>query len=1726
MARYPFQDAGHAEEGKSQSFRLSSPPGLRITAPEFRPSSSSHSHHTVADPSSQRYQDARSTLGLTHDGSISPRLDRKYRPYHEPPLHHFPARPSKTPPPISRAWTLDSPSTRSILPLHRSHLLRPLTRSPLTSDHDGYQRSMSPGANIDYSLSLPPGSPRDGQRSVTLSPRSLRSDSGIPERPTRGFSGRVGGPPKAVLGGPGGKTFEETQRERKATTPVKGNEDLGGSTTPSKGDNEGKWNGNAVLVKLPPERYSPPDSPRVELMLPEEWRNARRNAFPWPTRTSRYSPAGIPLPLTPSTSERASSPEKGRRHSILSPVEAEGKGSGSWKGRTVTVSVPDQAAWTMLLREFARSRAEHDAREMGESEGEAESDVDEATIERARHIITPRKELLSIEARTIPLPDTGSTSDYVGSQSGSPTKRHFSSGNSAFLRRQLGGLVRDPLERGNHVQERKANVEIKKEKVGLSPKSTLGLSIRGSARTNKDDGDAMAVKVDDVFDSPAQNVKADDSFTTADTTMSSDDVIISVKKPTYEEVFGEPPTVASPSTTGGPRYNSFLQRQLGGFLKTKETRVAQPRAPLQGGDQPWDEIPVVFPVGVADSSKAAAQVLRGKTGDLNKTEQDIFSVARGTSVPLRDSQMNASLEAKAKIEHSSAAPSAALPRPMLNVPADPFIPPHRGASWGSSTSSASANTLKLRPTAPVFVPPSLPRPPSRESDTSLALMIPRPSPFDLGEIEQLIDDPPGPTSGYSGVPDMPISRVTSHASSVLRRHVSGEPIGADLIFPRSESDASLFLDPSIPPPRARSDTVAFGQVPHSPSVDGASSAGIDLGGLFYRPPTDSLDESLVDGDILAWRDATPPQNDNLEEVSWRPADEEPSMDQHEEQIRPRRQLTLKSGERERPTSISASSEGIVIHPSHPFHSRHTTTTMLDHSPDVPRSAHTQLLSESFGISSPVDSRSPEYQEVADRDSRVGLRERPLPPPSAGLDPTAKPFVFRDPDAFDFAPAASHLGGKAVKPLSATPTFKAVESSNGDTSGPYTTADGSPLIPQRDVRAMRLLPDIPTMTPTAEVYSRRSSDLGNSTLQPAFTAEPPSQPEIRLFPLDPTLRFRQWIFPLQNPERLGGDAHGQRPSVSRRHTMPAESPLFEYDFPGSRGIASTSVGPPSPLTPTIHRKSSSAGLVSRRQSVEFPLRSTPPKRLTIVNATPAQEVESPKLLTHARATEGPDDLWEEIRLTLKGQNALLLEQAEKMERERTRGEQSLRSEMEETRKAVASVLHSIQQPVHSSSDPVILRIAAVLEDHSEILQQLREPAHRAQTPSDDGVQNENLLAALLTGQHAIMDKFSEVTDSKEELQTLLVALRETQEEVSNKSSNAEQDQRTLGRLESQLEESRIRFSEARAEAEVLSQRLRDVRGECDLTKQELEAQNIRIDELKTIKTQSDAHIEAKLVAESERDAMAEEVRWMRVEKERQQREMESLREELQLERERSGAFAINNDIAQTQVAQLTELSQATVTFQSELLERLSKLDGGMETVNNKRVKDLEVALDRQRILQGEMDSLRERLEAAADRFANLQLTTTTSLSTSENEKRLLRDKVEEEQVLRQESQRKVSEVEETIDQIREEKAQYLAIASQRETWSRMAESRMQEMAQENLYLRQTVQELHRHLFKGFMNTKPFKPRGEEEMRPMDSVISTELQTPPEGNILGRTGSPTTPTKASERRNDKGRRRLWG
>ncbi|WWC63180.1 uncharacterized protein I303_105780 [Kwoniella dejecticola CBS 10117] len=1015
----------------------------------------------------------------------------------------------------------------------------------------------------------------------------------------------------------------------------------------------------------------------------------------------------------------------------------------------------------------------------------------------------------------------------------------------------------------------------------------------------------------------------------------------------------------------------------------------------------------------------------------------------------------------------------------------------------------------------------------------------------------------------------------NEVEDLIRPPSSEEPIltPAEIQFEQhrpSSAESSLQV---IAPGRGRADTVAFGpstpigtystlgdDMSNDPNRDAhAEDSAGDLDSLFSSTPV--MTSSSKGNEGLGAREASPrlsvegrtSRDSGASQRSARsrsrssstsdrlPRDDRPSAKREEENsYHPSDTPSLPLTDPIIPLSE------ITIHPSHPVQLPLKPRSSAEEPHDDYAFAHTATLSRN-------SAGSPDQSHTA----RPTL-SRPLPPfPSQAPEPS---------DAQIFSSPAK-VEEYTTPPQSTRDTLA---------SAAYLTADGSPLIPTRTFdgtppkRVRRPLPDIPTWRqPIPSIThissTRRSSDTIEELDHPvqegheddlvypkveierkdkefdrSAAPSPTSESASRIEnvqndvqpspdPVSVNTKFREWIFPLTSDNEHSG--HNGRPSIIRRHTMPPGDEMDDLESPpptaeSGMGIASTfaaRVGEPRAYLRADED-------ISRRTSVEFPMREEK-RTLGIVNVDDLHEGSLPSTsLPNENQRVGWDARLDEI-LELLRQN---------------------RDEDAEVKEAVVdSEQVLLAQPPRAASPIEAYRsLQSILEEHSRLLTSIHEIANLPQTPTPiqlitsdqtEQTQSQDLFAAILTGQHAILSKFDEIASSQlsgsETISQAVEALQYAQNAAEQRSFEEDTQRRTIMALREEIEDKAITISESRALADVLNQRLKDTRQDRDELRVAIQGVTDRLQEVSLkgskLEDELDGVVARVLAAELERDALAKALTEGRDAEDRSRGEVREYQEQLDKERgdhqaalaekeseivdmqstihtqlseikeHREAINSLQNTIADNerdklaeqekrQLAQestLAELSQNALSHQEELMARLNKLDENMYESMGSRVKEYESVLDRNRILQAEVDSLRERLEASAGRFAKLQLSTSNSLSANSVAQQALSDKLCDEIKRREEAEKEKEEMRKELEKTKEEKTNWRLVASERQAMARMQEIRLQALSQENVYWRQFALEGDGRRYKEYMGSKPFRNGDGSEMANTDQFNGT-------------------------------------
>ncbi|OCF40826.1 hypothetical protein I317_05361 [Kwoniella heveanensis CBS 569] len=823
-------------------------------------------------------------------------------------------------------------------------------------------------------------------------------------------------------------------------------------------------------------------------------------------------------------------------------------------------------------------------------------------------------------------------------------------------------------------------------------------------------------------------------------------------------------------------------------------------------------------------------------------------------------------------------------------------------------------------------------------------------------------------------------------------------------------------------------------------------------------------------------------------------------------------------------------------------------------PDAPVSAHTHAPS-----SGSVVSHSDSVQMTS--------IHRPLPPipqpqehgqkaSNKRLNPSAEPFIFGSPakteethpqttgdtfgsaayqtaDGSPLVPTRTLVEDSIIRPYRPLPDIPAPRQSDAqeqfESNGPAETDAKTMRQAENEVNYVEDQEESSSddevtllIYPHVDIDRRRndnfarsaapSPDLSNDLIEPADRAENEHQGPSQISRTvddgseeeqqDDRQKFRQWAFPSSTS---GGDLNPSHTSTALQH-IPPNDVIEGESVNETVGIASTLDSRSSELDQLIRSEDNNGPQPQdtfRRTSVEFPF-GAERRRLGVVNVSDSGELPAPRPVQTSDKNTGQHVPTAQASTDALAEILEILKQRREAEEDWKSVLNAFKGDMGAPMENMATMNDS-----KSSDNPGVMeQITCVLEEHTRLLTSIQEKSTSTQKGNNeeaelDQSRSKEVFAAILTGQHAILNKFDEITSAHNEdtarLHEAISALQAqviTADELTRTRSKHDD---AIRAFKEELEDARISVSESRAQADVLRQRLIDTRQDRDDLRHELYAIKSRLEEAHSNERRMEGEVDGivgrALAAELERDALAKAVAEARDSTDSLRAEIGEWKEEkessrLALAEKESEIVAVQAQLhAHLSIARereqntplepnasasaLAELSQAAVTFQEEVMARFGKLDEHMHETMGSRVKEYEAVLDRNRILQGEVDGLRGRLEDSADRFARLQLNTTNSLSRAEVERRSLSEALEAEQSKRLEAESKLDSMAKELERVKKERMNYQLIAAEREAIARQNEIRFRALTQENVYWRQFALEHDRRRFKHYLSTQPFK-----------------------------------------------------
>ncbi|WVO17744.1 hypothetical protein L204_105442 [Cryptococcus depauperatus] len=447
-----------------------------------------------------------------------------------------------------------------------------------------------------------------------------------------------------------------------------------------------------------------------------------------------------------------------------------------------------------------------------------------------------------------------------------------------------------------------------------------------------------------------------------------------------------------------------------------------------------------------------------------------------------------------------------------------------------------------------------------------------------------------------------------------------------------------------------------------------------------------------------------------------------------------------------------------------------------------------------------------------------------------------------------------------------------------------------------------------------------------------------------------------------------------------------------------------------------------------------------------------------------------------------------------------------------------ILHNVRQQQQQPSAELLKKITSTLKEHTCLLSSLRESMSESSASSSNYTVAEKdrpqeLFAAILTSQHAILSKFDEVASAglggTDELHEAIAALHLAEDAANQRSRIVEEQAREMNAMKTKLEENMDQQRELKADVEVLKQRLKDSRRERDELRESLQTKDKWLKEAMTkqnkVSEEIDRLVARTLAAELERDALAKSLDNEREEEKELVRSMAEMRQEMENQAESSRLDLAEKDAFLSQVqselhetrqaldetkrvamrtpatpqpplataSALCELTQAAFTFHEEALSRMGKLDDAMHESMESRVKEYENVLEQNRKLGGEVEGLRTKLEETSAKHHELERDLLPKLSILEADNKTKTEFLAHEIKRREEAEKKVQDMETHMATMQEQIMKWQVELAIRQSQASTNEMRLQTLAQENTYWREFALNADRRRFKSYLASKPFE-----------------------------------------------------
>ncbi|WRT68292.1 uncharacterized protein IL334_005268 [Kwoniella shivajii] len=1673
-----------------------------------------HIHHH-----SQHHQSDRAMLGMSRSGTLSPHFETEQdHPY------------TYTPPPFNKAWNNDQSPPASLSPLNYPH-----------------QGIISPTLSV---LSAPYNtcSPVEQRRVVSLSPHHGSGElSPFSEKRYRGIRAREGGPPKAVLGGPGGKTFDEMLSERPQSSPsrneykAQGGEILIPSrkTSGISQTSEPRWKGNQARFKPPPTSYSPPDSPpSSSLIEPSEGeqsaedRRPRKEAFPWPEREILTSPSGVPLPLSPNDVGCAPVREPS---TIL--IRGSGEATqGVWRGKEVLVSIPDQDCWKRIRpptpcdQGVADTEDEISALLQPTSPVSNAPDGPEEEGDGSINVIEDSTQLINNEDKSQEKEEDIPWDELPVSPINKDLKNRDTEESPKSLPVRIESKMRAWSDNIASWEDERESTS-SPARLQTQVETDLDLSVTCFEDTVVEDGHNT------VQDGSQNSTVPSFSLETRSRSKSKmrgwgDDDEDEASRSEDEEAVSSPARLECASND-----NSFkVAHEVHDDTCSKSRSAPSRLVPLHMDPSAQSLISSPGPSKLhawAEEVPVESQTSEQKDGnnnvwksdefrdDMNKRPAELQEVGERLVRSIkarRPAHDDVSDRAQTATIHSQADKKTGLSSNLLN-----------SRQWAIKQIGkvlAEASTDQHDETQEDLMGDYLPLPTIvKKPRLDVEQIHPTTEPFDkrqglegyIAYMTKLVPEPAiryrkgkGPSDLQKPLLGFKVPEINPTAEPFVPKSI--------LIQPAAASQQSLYPDAAPFFPSSASSNFFNSEFLTSAIAHGPSDLPHSL------PPV------------------TEPDASHHEQIS---------SSEIAKKLRPTASAFVP------PQSFAASSGAFTFDFPARNNSNHEAASITSRNNEAtPRLTENALVFSQNSVTAPTSTlfkpTAPLLVPITNSiSSTTSHSEAPIT--TSRRFGTTGPSNSNEP----ILPSPFRLDDFGRAPAALAPTVSSPERGRADI---VAFEPSTPIGVQSD--RSHHDEDLSDVLRGAEVVPHEVSGVREASPRPnegsilSGSFDESTDPSRSSFSRRPSREIRlssnhseeNSYHPLDTPSVDDVESVIPLEQLIINSSLPVQPPLHSQsevnaapDAPASTRIH----GPPNvgnsgldPLSPKVKHNAQAA----QGSTKSFPLipLQTPPTSATFSSHSRLDDAQAPEgtITTGAYMTaEGSPVIptsrdiirMDEHVETMKVMEGFVDCQDEvgyRREDHRTGRSTAPSPELPsptsceatsmQNVKTAGVIVDAIQASIRSDD---IEQITSTLEEQSNILHTLHKhktsPLTRTEFPEllEVLTQYKDLFTAIITGQHTIMGKFDEVASTQVSETTIISQAIESLRSATERYSTYQDEQNSqIAPLRKEIDDYKSRLSESRTGNDLLKRRLEDGKREIEELKDQLKSTITRMEEM-TLSQQNEKEgqvnqIARTIAAESERDHLAKTLNEKGGIEQDLRAELREYQEQLEKERlesrvklsEKESQITVlksqlqaNDLISQlvsTSASALDEMSQDTMTFQDEMMNRISKLDENVHESMGNRDKEYEIVLDRNRFLQGEVDTLHQRLEGSADRFAKLQSSISDTLSSNASAQKSLTDQLALEAQRREDTEMILENIKKNLEKAKEETLNWNIIAAERQAMAKMQEVRLQAISQENVYWRQFALEHDRRRFQSFMSTNPFKS-GEESVQDCMSVNQDKI-----------------------------------